>query len=81
MTEREAALCDLAYAHGMKAAQVMIAQGADDKVRARIERLTRTVLPALRLATRADVAALCNRHSQAGYPEEQSRKRLGRDDD
>jgi hypothetical protein len=38
MTEREMALCDLAFARGMQAAKVMLAQGADERVRGCIER-------------------------------------------
>jgi hypothetical protein len=66
MTEREAALCDLAYAHGMKAAQVMLAQGAEQKVRDCIERLTSEALRVLRTPTRTDVAALVGRHFDDG---------------
>lgn len=48
MTERETALCDLAYAHGMKAATIMLAQGADEMVRQIIERLHSDALCTLR---------------------------------
>lgn len=62
MTEREMALCDLAFAHGMKLASVMLAQGADAKVRTTIERLTSESLRALKRPTRAEVALACERH-------------------
>lgn len=63
MTEREAALCDLAYAHGMKAASVMLAQGADERVRQIMEHLHSSALHTLRRPVRMDVAALCERHA------------------
>lgn len=62
MTDREAALCDLAYAHGMQAASAMLAQGADQMVRDRIQRLTMDALRVLRQPTRTDVASLVGRH-------------------
>jgi hypothetical protein len=48
MTEREAALGDLQFARGMHLALCMVAQGADDKVRALIESMMRDAIRALR---------------------------------
>lgn len=59
MTDREAALIDLAYANGMKAAKVMLARGAEEEVNRRISRLTSEAIRALRRPARTDVAALC----------------------
>lgn len=64
MTEREAAMCDLSFAHGMKAAMVMLAQGADDKARSVMERLQREALSALRRGARTETAMLLSRHEQ-----------------
>ena len=51
MTEREAALGDLAFVNGMKLALCMAAQGAEDKARDLIERMTQDAIRALRASS------------------------------
>lgn len=64
MTEREAALCDLSFAHGMKLAMVMLAQDADEKALHVMERLQREALSALKQPARTEAAMLLARHEQ-----------------